>query len=412
MNTLIVGASGLLGKVLYDTLGCDGTHYKNKYKNTIPFEECDLSKYNVIINCVAEKDVDVAEKSFEKTYEVNTRFIDKLLQTRAHIIHISTDYVFDGIKDYYTTESKPNPLQIYGITKLLAECKVQTHPLWTILRIPVLYSDDHDIVSSFTDLTKKSIQVDSVSKRYHTSCFDVAEVVKHIIEHKIYGIQHFSSQKCRTKLDIVKELNLPIEIIETGCGNRPRHCHLVHDFQDKMKHTLRLGSFRIPLISRDVFLVLDFDGTLLDTVEIHKKCYEDTTTKDEKNENFKTYKDFKYIWNSEYMIDYIIENDINHIVLTNTTSVTINHIKECVPKFQKLRFVTKDDYEHRKPHPEPYERAMKYYNGEKHIMYFDDVAENLQPMEKYTDLIFHMASKQVQKRFYTLNDLKVLKYKI
>lgn len=410
MNTLVLGASGLLGKVLYDTLGCDGTHYKNKYKNTIPFEECDLNKYDIIINCVAEKDVDVAEKSFEKTYEVNTRFIDLLLQTNAHIIHISTDYVFDGTRDYYTPDSKPNPLQIYGITKLLAEYKVQTHTRWTILRVPVLYSDPHDIISSFTDLTKKSILVDSIGKRYHTSCFDVAEIIKHIIKHKIYGIHHFSSKKCRTKLDIVKELNIPLEIIETGCGNRPRHCHLVHDFQTY--HTLDIKSFRIPKISRDVFIVLDLDGTLLDTVGIHEECYKNTSTKDEKNEMFKTYTHFNYIWNSEYLIDYIIQNNINHVVLTNTTSLTVNHIKKCIPKFQKLSFVTKDYYEHRKPHPEPYECAMKQYNGEKYIMYFDDLSENLAPMEKYTDLIFHMAQKQIQKRFYTLNDLKVLKYEI
>jgi beta-phosphoglucomutase-like phosphatase (HAD superfamily) len=184
---------------------------------------------------------------------------------------------------------------------------------------------------------------------------------------------------------------------------------LVNDFGGKIKHSLDLKPFSIPILNNKIFMVLDLDGTLLDTVDIHEKCYKLTNTKDEKNELFKTHSKFDYIWNSEYIIDFIIDNNINHVILTNTTSISVNHYKKCIPKFNKLTFVTKDDYNNRKPHPEPYECAMKYYKGEECIMYFDDIVENLKPMEKYTNLIFHMSNKQVQQRYYTLNNFMKLK---
>lgn len=405
---VILGASGLLGKVLYDNLNGDivGTHNTNPYKNTIQYNSQCIRDADVVVNCIAEKNVDIAELDFKKTYEVNSKFVDEIIYNMkpdAHFIQISTDYVFDGTKGIYTIDSLPNPLQIYGITKLLGEFKARNHPKWTILRLPVLYTDEYDILASYTNLTKL-MNVDSVSRRYLTSCHEVVQVVQQIIDEKMFGVYHYSSNKSTTKYYIAKSLQLPVKLLETGPGNRPEHCHLIHDF-NVIEYSYDLDPFKIPQLSQDVFLILDLDGTLIDTVDMHRICYQQTTTKREKIDMIKTINTFSYIWNSDKLLDFIHEYDIPCVILTNTNRETVDHFKTVCPKLGYIKnIVTSDDVSHIKPHPCAYEEAMKFYKGQKYIMFFDDVIENLVPMEKYTKLIFHMSENQVQKRYYTLND--------
>lgn len=133
MKYLIIGKNGQLGKEFI----------KELEKNQLTFlalthQDLELSDYNsvlkvidsfkpdIVINCSAYNQVDLAEKELEKSYNSNTLGVYnlKLAQEKYNffLVHYSTDYVFDGEKKgLYIEEDETNPLSQYAKTKLLGE---------------------------------------------------------------------------------------------------------------------------------------------------------------------------------------------------------------------------------------------------------------------------------------------------
>jgi len=157
-HTLITGASGMLGTDL-KTLFCQ--KYGNEYVHAFSKEElniCEAEKVEatllklrpaIIINAAAYTNVDGAESEREKAHEINVvgpRIIAMLAnQIGAHLIHFSTDQVFDGNKDLpWTEEDIPNPLNYYATTKLLGEKEVLKYSRSTVLRVQWLFGEKKD----------------------------------------------------------------------------------------------------------------------------------------------------------------------------------------------------------------------------------------------------------------------------
>jgi dTDP-4-dehydrorhamnose reductase/beta-phosphoglucomutase-like phosphatase (HAD superfamily) len=186
MTILICGASGLVGRDLCDLLDRENIRYYGTYNKctdkafcerenmfrvdfTNPGEVTDLfaehkSKWLVVIFLVVQRMVDVCENDWNAIMRVNVDAVDITSALCAkhgiYFIHLSTDYVFDGsASPYFPTCSQVNPLQNYGITKLISEYRVQrnympptssflggsdsllsTPPNYCIIRTPVLYS--------------------------------------------------------------------------------------------------------------------------------------------------------------------------------------------------------------------------------------------------------------------------------
>lgn len=396
---IVLGASGMLGRVLFELLECDGTHFSNPYKTTKLFTTDLLKGQDVVINCVCEKDVDKCEKDPDRARELNCDFVKTIVDNLSEdtfFVQISTDYVFDGTGDV----CKPNPINVYGRTKLDGELHAMKHKHTAIIRVPVLYTEPVDIISSYTDL-RSDKEFDGISIRYPTNTRDVARFIKTVIEQRRTGTFHYSANKSFTKHHIAESLNLPIECIKGSSGNRPIHAFLGPSDASDFSY----DDWKIPR-GNDIFIMLDLDGTLLDTVNIHKECYEKNP--EDKMKLLKQIKRFDFIWDSEYMIDFVITNNINHVVLTNTSRETVDHFSEFVPKLKGLHFVTNNDYTYRKPNSNAYEVAMRCYKGEKHILVFDDLLENLEPMRKYTKLLFHMSNDRTSKDIYTLNSFEKL----
>lgn len=135
MKLLITGTKGLLGSAVAD--------YFRKISEVVAYSHAQLDitdrdqvnkivkdiKPSIIINCAAMARVDVCETTSKEAYAVNS-YGPGYLATAANeigaaIMHISTDYVFDGEKRTpYTTEDRPNPISTYGKTKLLGEQEV------------------------------------------------------------------------------------------------------------------------------------------------------------------------------------------------------------------------------------------------------------------------------------------------
>ena len=154
LEILVTGADGQLGRSLR-RLGAAGS---NSYTFT-DVAELDITdadavrrqfgehRYDVVINCAAYTNVERAEAEEEAADRLNRLAVRHLAQaaaaTGATLIHISTDYVFDGhASTPYTEEATPGPLNAYGRTKLAGEEEIAAagcHAL--IFRTAWLYSE-------------------------------------------------------------------------------------------------------------------------------------------------------------------------------------------------------------------------------------------------------------------------------
>jgi len=203
---IITGASGVLGTAVYDAFEAakdeSGLVLGLSFRQKKPgFRQLDLMnvkdtealfdeiKPDFVIHCAAERRPDVAEKDPEATRKLNAELPARLtaLSTKigATLIYISTDYVFDGTTPPYLPTSKPNPLQLYGETKLAGEQAVLQTPnsKGVVLHVPVLYgpspSNGDSAVNMLLDVVEdqsgKTYKMEHYSPRYPTNVLDIGK---------------------------------------------------------------------------------------------------------------------------------------------------------------------------------------------------------------------------------------------
>ena len=177
--------------------------------NTNSFEYC--------INCAAYTAVDKAEDNKNLAEAVNSEGALNLaaacLKKNVTLIHISTDFVFDGCKNSpYTEEDVTKPLSIYGKTKLSGEQNIQeTLDKYFIFRTSWLYSEyGNNFMKTMLRLGKERTTLNVVADQIGTPTYakDVAEVIlKLIIEDKqCYGIYNYSNEGEISWYDFAKEI--------------------------------------------------------------------------------------------------------------------------------------------------------------------------------------------------------------
>jgi dTDP-4-dehydrorhamnose reductase len=160
-----------------------------------------------IINCSGYTEVDKAEKEMEKAFLINRdggKNISKIAtEKQAKLIHISTDYVFNGKKDThlsYTENDKTEPINIYGESKLAGEREIkETFKKYFILRTAWLYGrGGKNFVSTMLKLFKEKEEIKVVSDQWGSPTYtvDLAEVIVEIINHDSdkFGIYHFTNE--------------------------------------------------------------------------------------------------------------------------------------------------------------------------------------------------------------------------
>jgi dTDP-4-dehydrorhamnose reductase len=147
MRLLVVGANGLLGSnVVHVGRRHDwtvmGTYHSSQPAFDIPLTQFDLAEYesfnevlethepDLVINCAAMTDVDSCETNPERATVLNGdapgALATQCAATDVEFVHVSTDYVFDGTaRDPYHEGETPNPVQVYGDSKLAGERAVQ-----------------------------------------------------------------------------------------------------------------------------------------------------------------------------------------------------------------------------------------------------------------------------------------------
>lgn len=231
-KVLITGGNGLLGRVLRTTLsqhqfdviatgkGSDvminHNHIYEEMDVTVQ-ESCEIifNKHqpDFIINTAALTDVDKCEKENDLCRSINTHsilhFMPFVQRNDVHFIHISTDFVFDGLDGPYQETDFCNPINFYGLSKLEAEKIITTNNLkYTILRTSLVYGKNDNKFNFATwvkDNLENGEQLHIVDDQYRTATFidDLVDAILKVIQKKKYGVYHISSGEVLSIYQIV-----------------------------------------------------------------------------------------------------------------------------------------------------------------------------------------------------------------
>lgn len=249
MNILITGCNGQLGN---EILILERSNTQHQYFNTDIQEEApgianysqlDITDKNAvqefiaansiggIINCAAYTAVDKAETDRDKCVLLNSLapayLAEAINDAGGWIIHISTDYVFDGTAHIPYSEDAPTcPDSIYGDTKLAGEIAVRACAAnHVIIRTAWLYSEyGRNFVKTMIELgqTKAELRVVADQIGTPTYALDLAEAIFHIIEQGITpGTYHFSNEGAISWYDFTKAIHRIAGI--TTCNVKPIH---------------------------------------------------------------------------------------------------------------------------------------------------------------------------------------------
>jgi len=179
MKILLFGSNGQVGFRLKDELLSLGEVYSTT-RQEVDFEKPDtiqkiIHQYSpdVIVNAVAYTNVDGAEFEQDKAYAINAHAVkviaDEAEKIKALVVHYSTDYVFDGEKGMpYFEDDTPNPLNIYGKTKLLGEQFLQkSNTPFLIFRTSGVYDNrGHNFVLTMKRLFEERTELNVINDQY------------------------------------------------------------------------------------------------------------------------------------------------------------------------------------------------------------------------------------------------------
>ena len=231
MVVLVTGANGQLGQSLQFIAGnysqIDFVFCSSAELDITNLDNCKavFSKYkpNYCINTAAYTAVDKAESEPEKAFAINATGAKNLAivckEQDAVLLHVSTDFVFDGNKKApYTEEDVPNPTGVYGQTKLDGEKAIQeTFENYFIIRTSWVYSQfGNNFMKTMLRLASERDSLSVVNDQIGTptNAVDLAEVLVTIIKSQIpnpksqinYGIYNFSNEGQCSWYDFAKKI--------------------------------------------------------------------------------------------------------------------------------------------------------------------------------------------------------------
>ena len=235
MKILITGANGMLAKsvkarlkegnelICTDVADLDITDEKA----VIKFVEKNKPEY--IVNCAAFTAVDKAEEVYDLAEKINANGPGNLAKAAktvdATLVHISTDYVFDGdldvTKSYVETDAV-GPVTVYGKTKLHGEEQVKANTdKYYIFRTAWLYGDGNNFVRTMLKLGNEKDEISVVADQHGSPTYaeDLANIIAEAIEKKIpYGLYHSTNQGFTTWYDFTKKI---FELADIKCNVKP-----------------------------------------------------------------------------------------------------------------------------------------------------------------------------------------------
>jgi dTDP-4-dehydrorhamnose reductase len=230
LKILVLGGNGLIGRKIVEK-------FKNKfdiistYKNKPPSNNTqsvkvslpkdiailenliEKMKPDIIINTMAYSNLDFCEEHKEETFLLHVKMTDEISsicsKINSKMIFISTDYVFDG-KQYkkYTEDDKPNPINYYGHTKVLAEEIVLKDPKNVVLRTSLVYGYGERVrfMKYVIDSLKNGNKIFAYNDIFNsaTNLDELVEAIEKVIKKDAKGIFHLVGSTCVTRYDFAK----------------------------------------------------------------------------------------------------------------------------------------------------------------------------------------------------------------
>jgi dTDP-4-dehydrorhamnose reductase len=222
-KVLITGCNGLLGQKLvrfapagFHVLGVD--LHEQSVAILSDYRSVDLSQTGAaaevarqwqpawILNAAAFTDVDGAEIKREQCYRVNVTLVENLIQAcsaiGAKMVHVSTDYIFDGRNGPYREEDPPNPIGYYGATKLAGEEALLNSTIqYAIARTMVLYGQGVRVRPNFvtwlvaTLSQRQPVRIVNDQFGNTTLADELAEGIWQMVLHQSRGIYHLAGRE-------------------------------------------------------------------------------------------------------------------------------------------------------------------------------------------------------------------------
>ncbi len=230
---LVIGSNGMLGQRIAQSLSQSSQNellcasFENEsFIPNVAYCKLDITQKNhvretilnffpdFIINAAAFTKVDQSETEKETAWKINVNGIENISlyawTVDAHLIHFSTDYIFDGKNGPYTENDKPNPIGYYGRTKLASENSIRTSGArFTIVRTNVLYGPARygrtDFVRWVIDSIRerKSIRIVTDQIGNPTYVDDLVAAILSVIEFKKEGIYNIGGPEFLSRFNFV-----------------------------------------------------------------------------------------------------------------------------------------------------------------------------------------------------------------
>ncbi|MDT7833324.1 SDR family oxidoreductase [Flavobacteriaceae bacterium S356] len=238
-KVVVTGANGLLGQTLINLLLKDNGAYEvfgvsrgaNRTDRTdFTYIDIDITKHDqlqnivikfapdFIVNTAAMTNVDACEGQKEACTILNVDVVKNLaeisVKSNAHLIHISTDFIFDGEKGYYKETDTPNPLSYYGWSKLKSEqVLAKSNASYSVLRTILVYGlvnnmSRNNIVLWVKDTLESGKEITIVDDQYRMPTYveDLAMACKIAMDKKAQGVYNISSNTLLSIYEMVLQI--------------------------------------------------------------------------------------------------------------------------------------------------------------------------------------------------------------
>jgi dTDP-4-dehydrorhamnose 3,5-epimerase len=208
---LVLGANGQLGRALRASYGSDPAGTNVEFPTRAELDVTDpealaarnWSQYSAIVNAAAYTAVDAAEtpEGRRDAWAANVTAVAALARIAAEhrltLVHVSSDYVFDGAKDSpYTEEEAVCPLGVYGQTKAAGDAVVSAVPKHYIVRTSWVIGEGNNFVRTMANLAAKGVRPSVVDDQIGRLSFteDIAAGIRHLLEtHAPYGTYNLTN---------------------------------------------------------------------------------------------------------------------------------------------------------------------------------------------------------------------------
>ena len=231
MKILIVGANGQVGSASWQLL----SESENYDLIALTRGQLDISdriavfnaltqiQPDVVLNAAAMTNVDACESQQDLAFAINAMGVRNLVQSSeiidAHLIHVSTDFVFDGkMNRPYTEYDLTNPLSIYALSKLGGDTEALSYDKASVLRVAWVFGNQKGdffswVLDGLNSGTLNSLIDDQVSTP--TYSFDVAKVIRKCIQSRLFGLINVANAGETTRLEMGRTLGKKVGIETT-----------------------------------------------------------------------------------------------------------------------------------------------------------------------------------------------------